>query len=63
MTKRMETKGEIEGRIRCANCGHQRKNHYSVNYSDGPWVAGETLVCPNGIFTPRERKALRPRKR
>lgn len=35
----------------CARCGVPRERHWSVNFSDGPHVGGEVLVCPTATFT------------
>ncbi len=34
----------------CQRCGHPRRKHWSLNFSDGQQVSGEVLVCPTAIF-------------
>lgn len=38
------------GVMLCAGCGLPLKKHWSVNFSDGQHVSGETLICPASVF-------------
>lgn len=41
------------GKALCANCGQPYNEHWAVNYSDGPRVGREALMCPTAIFKPQ----------
>lgn len=44
----------------CKRCGKPRERHWSANFSDGPMVAGEILICPTAIYLPKQtRKYVR----
>ena len=38
----------------CRHCGKPQQEHWGVNFSDGPHISGEVLVCPVSVFQPSE---------
>lgn len=37
----------------CEWCGRLRMDHWVVNYADGPFISGQTLICPTSVFVKR----------
>lgn len=35
----------------CQRCGHERHEHWIVNYAGGSHVSGGVLICPTAIFS------------
>jgi hypothetical protein len=35
---------------RCKRCGRSAKEHYLANYSDGPHIGINVLICPTSVF-------------
>lgn len=43
----------------CRRCGYGLREHYRVNYADGPHVSVGVLVCPTAIYEPGRKRRQR----
>src|SRR4026209_1191777 len=55
MAKKKTDPAPEDGSDRCL---YQRKDHWALNYSDGPMVSGVGLVCPTATFIAFNRDKL-----
>ena len=53
---------EVRAKDECANCGRPKATHWVLNFADGPFVTGQTLVCPTSIYRESRRELAKAAK-